>query len=1054
MNKNKIAAAITGILCLAQMLQFAPVRALTVCPSGNCSILIEEVLLKVDGQVISDNDKSAMMTNVPFERVFLPGTQMEISVKASGPINDVAYWSLYWGTNDTPSLINSDRTICAKCPGEKYVPEGAPVFNVKWAVPKDAKKYSKIWIQSFDQTGKTMGGANTRPLVHSQTIIKPNCYVSEIKDVTESSATAIIHFARPGSVWPLNSWLELRSDSGQYFPNHSQPLGMKTFQNAQGLTENQNKLAVVLKDLLPNSKYWVKAIAASEGGYCESREVELITLCALPQLKTLRCSKIDWNQNSWNQTDNSAYLTCEITSFGGDNYMEVMVQGFNINAPRERFGTTWQRLECSQFDQLPSEFTLQAGKGFTAEEVYDFEFLARNSRGEIASGGHKYFPPPFPGYKPEIVTGGVKKVTPDSVELVIKVVSISHPTKIWLEITDQKFGDTWDRGKYTPDPNGKSILSDSLEVDLPGEYTITVKNLEHNRGMEKPPSWVRKEYPHLKYTPGYLFKAHALDLTTNETDKGTDWSRLETYRTLQKPKVTTKQPINITYKSADLGAMVDFSGFSSKCVIFFKYWQKGKIAQTIQETFPRIQVETRYDYVDFELMEATRFTVENLEPYTVYCFQAYVINGLTNSTGEQIETPAANIQEFRTLWGDKNSIYDTPLIQTTGVSQTGPNTFCLQGKLLDFGGSDWVEVTIEFWGLSTHFEGEQSFIYVGLYRKENWQDRYPTFDVYRSNLVFGKSFVFRFTARSSAGTTKGFLIDSSGQKVEGGFWKFQTDPLPGDQVKPEIFLKGIKILMPDQTEENPTPQAIITINVQNMGTPPLPWLDLQYLWTRYSGSVIAAWPNTWQYKSEKIRITKAGEYSFLINKGLEFGRSFFISVNAENGSMLTWMVPESKFFPHYFTTDHLPPLIKATNPTFINKQNTLANTQVIHPGTNEWGTFFSWFEVVTFRGSVDAINKEITVLPDTLNPNNQLLTRTLFMTPKISRKGTKPYSFSINADPGLLNLPDEQSGSKIISTYYAYRAWAQNQGGQYHTSWIVVTDDTFQRMDKMPWEKP
>lgn len=1049
MKKTKVIVAIAALFCLAQIVPLASVQALTVCPNGNCSIMIEEVALKADNQTVIDNDDMSLMTNVPFEKVFLPGTQVEISIKASGPIQDVAYWSFYWGTNDTPTLINSDRTICLKCKGTGSTAAGEIVAKVNWTVPADAKKYSKIWIQSFDASGKPMGGANTRPLVHSYAVIKPLCYVYETKDITENGATATVHFVNSGNVFPLNIWLELRKDGESYAPNHEKPIGFVTFKTIADFSANGQAFNFQLTELKPNVKYWVRAIAASEGGFCESREMDFTTLCALPQIKTLRCSKIDWTQNDWNKADNQAWLTCSIESFGEDNYMEIMVQGFNINDPQERFGTSWQRIECSQFAQFPSEFTLQAGKGFSAEEIYDFEFLARNSRKEISSGGHKYFPPPLPGYKPVIETGGCIKKGDGWADLTIDVISISNKTKIWFEVADQMTGIPWGENQATPDPNGKSFISEFLEVELPGRYTIRVKNLASNRGVPEPPTRIKADYPNIQKTPYYVYRAHAQDIVTGSQDTGSSWLRLQTYFTTQLPISLAKPAKNITYNSAELGVYIDFPGFSSECIAFFKYWPKSAKGEAknkaTKESFPRMRIETKYYYSDFYIIGSSYAAVTDLQPDTIYCFQAYVINGLGQ------EVPSKNTLEFRTL---PKSIYSLPIIQTTGVSQVGPNTFCMQGKLLDFGGWDWVEVKIDYWGMDTHFEGSPSTIYVATYRKDAWKNSYPELSVFRSNLVFGKSFLFRFTARTSGGITYGFLIDSNGKKVEGGYWKFQTDPLPGEQFKPEIYFKSIKVIMPDPRDEDPKPKAILTINVEHMGKPTMPWIDLTYLWTPVRSGVIAGWPNTWNGKSQKVRIDHAGEYSYLLETDLDFGRMYFFSVNAENGKMLTWMVPDNQTSPHTFTINEMPPAVELAKPTFIEKETALANVDVVCPGSWRDGEFTSWFEVATFRGTINELTQEISIsLADKHNKDNQP-EKIISMTPLVLRFKNKSYSHSIIADKRLTTLPDEKEGDKITTTFFAYRAWVQNFGGKSCTRWTVLVNGNYLRMDKMPWENP
>jgi hypothetical protein len=329
-------------------------------------------------------------------------------------------------------------------------------------------------------------------------------------------------------------------------------------------------------------------------------------------------------------------------------------------------------------------------------------------------------------------------------------------------------------------------------------------------------------------------------------------------------------------------------------------------------------------------------------------------------------------------------------------------------------------------------------------------DSFPELNVYRSNLVFGKSFLFRFTARTSGGISYGFVIDSNGKKVEGGYWKFQTDPLPGGQFKPEIFFKSIEIRMPDGHSEDQKPTAVLTINVEHMGKPPLPWLDLTYLWTPVRSSMISGWPNSWWGKSEKIRIDRPGEYSFLMHENLDFGRMYYFSVNAENGSMLTWMVPDNQTSPHTFRIEELPPTIELSRPSFIEKNMALANVEVVNPGSYRNGEFTSWFEIATFRGSIDDLTSKMNLLVGKAENKDSLI---ISVAPRILRKGDKSYSYSIIADKRLLDLPDEKENGKTISTFFAYRAWAQNTGGKNCTRWTVLVNGDFLRMDKMPWEK-
>ncbi len=942
-NSKKIIFALIIFLAISGI-HSSNTLSLTDCPDLNCKIFFESVIFNVNNDLVIDDDKTPQVVNSSLFKA-LPGTEIEISWKYDSKlkkedIQEISYCSIRAGFGKDPSLVINPYIIIGKHTGQN---------SIKWKIPKESGSFCKIWITAYNKAGIKIGECNTRPFCTNKDLFSPNAFIQEFFSIWSKTAYAKVKFVSPGNIFPVYSWIEVR-ESSQSWPKYLRvPVDVRVFENIKDLEENGFSYNALMDDLKPNTSYIARVISLNSAGMQCSVEKEFKTTCSLPIIETEETIAFKGNEKNDERSESLAVLTCRIKDFGGDDNIWIKTYVWNYSHPEIIVAQKdWTQYSIQDVLNFQGKIATPVKGLFDTGEVFCYKFIAKNSLNIEIDGGVKYFPPPFSSFIP-IIENGEKKDGKDPTTqaiLQVKVESIMNPTQIWCEIGE-------DLTEYYEIPRNPAISwkSQMIVVDKPGIYEIAVNNLKPGRGLESIPLWIREIYPEIKQTKGYVFKAYAKDIKTEMQSSAKKWKKFTTVYPITDPycKISQIQQDSITNNSAVLKMGIGFSGFDKECEVFFRYWEKGSNKKdNLKETFPHEIINTqKFIWASYDIRDSGQLTydcpISDLKPSTWYQVQAFI----KNSTGKEI--PSKSIAEFKTLWG--KDIYDRAKIKTVKADQKSDNIFDLQGKLIDWGGAEFADIYIESWILTTRFTGYKSVLYVGTFKKVDFQEKdgnsepiikYPEFHYNTNELVYGRRCMFRYFAQTSAGISYGEYIS------------YLTEPLPNEYLRPIIRNPKFRIIKNNKQETLVEISCDIADMGRLSGKKPFPFFEIEWVWTECRSTSIENWPHSWQHSSkdngEIIVIDQPGKYSYMISKDLIPGKQYYFSAYLKYENMLIWLCQDS--FDEvmgpgcpFFILPHKAPEISYVSIDYWSKNGFLGVAHIEYPGSMKHEEYYSYFEL-------------------------------------------------------------------------------------------------------------
>ncbi len=431
------------------------------------------------GEVINDTDLSYEMINVSLGYIE-PGTigTIGFTIDPGSKLNNVDYFILLYGTNQSPPIIDFDTTISIV--DKVIVIDGCKMvlFN-NFIMPEcDYLKAYVIAVESCDSDNRldyakmiTCGEANSRPIRCSKNYYYPNGWISNISEISSHNARIGFIMTDSGSCSSVYAWINVYEKLNNRL--------VDSLVGYQDITYKKDfEIDVEIKNLQRAKKYRIELILANYVGVFKTYK-EFETIPENPKIYTLKSTNRYYTRIGGDSPDNIVVIKGRVEDTGGWGKYEV---GFYW---RDKFYKDniynigeWKKVRLGIVDAIAyKEYSWEMPQ--RRASTYEYKFYAKPESKEFI--GNTQYIVTLERSKPDIILVGTECFD-DRVEVIFDINYMGSSKLLKPRCVYGRYTEITPLNQHNKENEGFGFIGEIYKqkfkgiITEKGQYRIIIKN--------------------------------------------------------------------------------------------------------------------------------------------------------------------------------------------------------------------------------------------------------------------------------------------------------------------------------------------------------------------------------------------------------------------------------------------------------------------------------------------------------------------------------------------------------------------------------------------------